>query len=96
MNRKVPVRFGGREWRVLIEARPSRPNAELTSAFLCAHLAIVPQIRHADYLGHWLQILKSDAKAIFHAASQASKASEFILAFQHPPSHETPPEEPAG
>jgi len=68
--------------------------AELTSAFLCAHLAIVPQIRHADYLGHWLQILKSDAKAIFHAASQASKASEFILAFQ--PSHETPPEEPAG
>ena len=25
--------------------------AELTSAFLCAHLGIVPQVRHADYLG---------------------------------------------
>ncbi|HVT25491.1 MAG TPA: zincin-like metallopeptidase domain-containing protein [Rhizomicrobium sp.] len=58
--------------------------AELTSAFLCAHLGIVPQVRHADYLGHWLQILKSDPRAIFHAASQASKASDFILAFRHP------------
>jgi antirestriction protein ArdC len=55
--------------------------AELTSAFLCAHLNVAPQIRHADYLGHWLQILKEDRCAIFHAASQASKASEFILAF---------------
>ncbi len=57
--------------------------AELTSAFLCAHLNIVPQIRHADYLGHWLQILKEDSHAIFHAASQASKATDFILAFQN-------------
>jgi antirestriction protein ArdC len=56
--------------------------AELASAFLCAHLNVVPQVRHADYLGHWLQILKEDAKAIFHAASQASKACDFILAFQ--------------
>jgi antirestriction protein ArdC len=58
--------------------------AELTSAFLCAHLGIVPQVRHADYLGHWLQILNSDPRAIFHAASQASKASDFILALRHP------------
>lgn len=84
MNRKVPVRFGGREWRVLFEARPSRPNAELTSAFLCAQFGIVPQIRHTDYIANWLQILKSDARAIFHAASHASKASDFILAFRHP------------
>ena len=58
--------------------------AELTSAFLCAHLNIVPQIRHADYLANWLQILKDDAKAIFHAASQASKASNFLLGFCQP------------
>ncbi len=58
--------------------------AELTSAFLCAHLGIVPQVRHADYLANWLQILTSDPRAIFHAASQASKASDFILAFRHP------------
>jgi antirestriction protein ArdC len=64
--------------------------AELTSAFLCAHLNIQPQIRHADYLGHWLEVLREDSRAIFHAASQASKAADFILAFRHPeiPSHD--------
>ncbi|HSZ75278.1 MAG TPA: zincin-like metallopeptidase domain-containing protein [Rhizomicrobium sp.] len=56
--------------------------AELCSAFLCAHLHIVPQVRHADYLGNWLQILRDDSRAIFHAASQASKAADFILAFR--------------
>jgi len=54
--------------------------AELTSAFLCAHLGIIPQVRHADYLANWLAVLKADYKAIFHAASLASKASDFLLA----------------
>ena len=64
--------------------------AELTSAFLCAHLNIQPQIRHVDYLGHWLEVLRDDSRAIFHAASQASKAADFILAFRQPeiPSHD--------
>ncbi|MDE3115198.1 MAG: DUF1738 domain-containing protein [Pseudomonadota bacterium] len=56
--------------------------AELTSAFLCAHFGIIPQVRHADYLAHWVALLKDDPRAIFHAASQASKAADFILAFQ--------------
>lgn len=77
------VRFGGRERRVLIEARPSRPNAEMASAFLCAELGIVPTVRHADYLGAWLSVLREDSKAIFRAASQASKAADFLLAFRH-------------
>jgi len=54
--------------------------AELTSAFLCGHLGIIPQVRHADYLANWLAVLKADSRAIFHAASQASKASDFLLA----------------
>jgi len=54
--------------------------AELTSAFMCAHLGIVPKVRHADYLANWLAVLKADSRAIFHAASQASKASDFLLA----------------
>ena len=81
MNRKVPVRFGGREWRVLSEARPSRPNAEMGSAFLCASLGIVPTVRHADYVANWLAVLKNDSRAIVSAASHASKASDFLLAF---------------
>jgi antirestriction protein ArdC len=64
--------------------------AELCSAFLCAQFGIVPKVRHADYLGHWLQILKSDSRAIFHAASQASKASDFILAFRSPAQEDAP------
>ena len=55
--------------------------AELASAFLCAALGIVPTVRHADYLGSWLEVLRADNRAIFKAASQASKAADFLLAF---------------
>ncbi len=55
--------------------------AELSAAFLCATLGIAPSVRHADYLGYWLAILRADNRAIFKAASQASKAADFLLAF---------------
>jgi antirestriction protein ArdC len=55
--------------------------AEMTSAFVCAQLSIQPTVRHADYIGNWLTVLRSDARAIFQAASMASKAADFILAF---------------
>jgi antirestriction protein ArdC len=55
--------------------------AELASAFLCASLGIVPSVRHADYLGSWLAVLRADSRAIFKAASQASKAADYLLAF---------------
>jgi antirestriction protein ArdC len=53
--------------------------AELGSAFLCANLGIVPTVRHADYIGNWLAVLKNDSRAIVSAASHASKASDFLL-----------------
>ena len=56
--------------------------AEMTSAFICASLNIIPTVRHADYLGSWLEVLREDNRAIFRAASQAGKAADFILAFQ--------------
>jgi antirestriction protein ArdC len=56
--------------------------AELTAAFTCASLDIVPTVRHCDYLGTWLEVLKDDKRAIFRAASQASKAADYLLAFQ--------------
>jgi antirestriction protein ArdC len=55
--------------------------AEMGSAFLCAALGIVPTVRHADYLGCWLEVLREDNRAIFRAASAASKAADFLLAF---------------
>jgi antirestriction protein ArdC len=57
---------------------------------LCAALGIVPTVRHADYLASWLAVLREDAavrgtggprgRAIFRAASAASKAADWILA----------------
>jgi antirestriction protein ArdC len=55
--------------------------AEIASAFVCASLGIVPTVRHADYLGAWLDILKEDNRAIIRAASAASKAADYLLAF---------------
>ena len=55
--------------------------AEMTSAFVCASLGIAPSVRHADYIGAWLAVLREDEKAIFRAASAASKAADYLLAF---------------
>jgi antirestriction protein ArdC len=58
--------------------------AEIGGCFLCNEVG-VPQSEdlsnHQAYLGHWLSILKADPSAIFSAASQASAAVDFILAF---------------
>jgi antirestriction protein ArdC len=55
--------------------------AEISAAFCCASLGIVPTVRHADYLGSWLEVLREDNRAIVRAASQASKAADYILGF---------------
>ena len=76
LDRNLTTKFGtqdyGREELV----------AELATAFVCASLGIIPTVRHADYIGNWLQVLREDAKAIVRAASLASKACDFILAFK--------------
>jgi len=58
--------------------------AELGSAFLCADLRITPEVRedHASYIECWLKVLKGDKRAIFSAASHASKAVEFLHELQ--------------
>ena len=56
--------------------------AEMCAAFVCATLSIQPTVRHADYIGSWLGVLKEDKRAIFKVASQASKAADYLLAFR--------------
>lgn len=55
--------------------------AELGSAFLNAELgfsaATIPN--HAGYIESWLKMLKNDPRAIFTAASAASKAHRYIM-----------------
>jgi antirestriction protein ArdC len=54
--------------------------AELGAAFLCAELgiAVEPRADHAQYLAHWLNVLKADKRAIFTAASKAGDAVSFL------------------
>jgi len=54
--------------------------AELGSAFLCASLGIRPTVRHADYLAGWLSVLRADPRALFRAASNASRAADWLRA----------------
>jgi antirestriction protein ArdC len=58
--------------------------AELGAAFLCADLGITPDIRddHAAYLGHWLNVLKEDKRAIFSAAAHAQRAADYLNGLQ--------------
>ena len=65
---------------IQIKAGLSGYVAEMGSAFLCAALGIVPTVRHADYLASWLEVLRDDNRAIFRAASAASKAADWLLA----------------
>lgn len=56
--------------------------AELGAAFTVGHLGMVDATieNHATYLERWIAVLKNDKTAIFTAAGQAAKASDFILA----------------
>jgi antirestriction protein ArdC len=73
LDRGFSGRFGGSAY-----AREELV-AELCSAFLCAELGVAPTVRHADYLGSWLQVLKEDSRAIFQAASLASRAADYVM-----------------
>ncbi|MDR3527644.1 MAG: zincin-like metallopeptidase domain-containing protein, partial [Rhizomicrobium sp.] len=54
--------------------------AELGAAFLCADLGITAEPRedHASYVASWLEVLKSDKRAIFTAAAHAQRAADFL------------------
>lgn len=53
---------------------------------LCAELGITQDTRpdHAQYIAHWLKLLKDDPKAIFTAAAKASEAVAFLKRLQPP------------
>lgn len=76
LDRNMKGKFGSKDY-----AREELV-AEMTSAFVCTAQGIVPTVRHTDYIASWLKVLKEDKRAIFRAASLASKAADFILAFE--------------
>lgn len=55
--------------------------AEIGACFLGAQIGVTPEFdQSAAYVEGWLKALKEDKRAIFHAASEAQKAADFVLA----------------
>jgi antirestriction protein ArdC len=54
--------------------------AEIACAYILSALGVVPTVRHADYLGAWIDLLTEQNRAIVRAASAASKAADYLLA----------------
>jgi len=75
LDRNLEGRFGTRSYAA------EELVAELTSAFLCAHLGITGELRHAGYLSKWVDLLKADDRAIFTAAAKAQQAADYLRAF---------------
>lgn len=78
LNRNLRNRFGDEAYAM------EELVAELGAAFLCAELGITlePRADHAQYIAHWLEVLKSDDRAIFAAAAKASEAAKFLRHLQ--------------
>jgi antirestriction protein ArdC len=75
LNRDLTGSFGSRTYAF------EELVAEMTAAFCCASLGIVPTVRHADYIGSWLDVMRESNRAIVRAASLASKAADYLLGF---------------
>lgn len=77
LNRQFGQRFGDDAYAM------EELVAELSAAFLCAELGLTPVLRpdHASYIGHWLDVMKADKRAIFTAAAKASEAARYLRAF---------------
>lgn len=75
LDRDLQGRFGTRKYAA------EELVAELTAAFLCAHLGIEGELRHAEYIASWIELLKHDERAIFTASSKASQAADYLRSF---------------
>lgn len=91
LNRSFGERFGDHAYAF------EELVAELGSAFLCAHLEITntPRPDHAQYIAGWLAALKGDSKAIFSAASLATRAVDYLIDQQAKPDAEQDPAGPS-
>ena len=72
LDRDLKNRFGSRDYAA------EELIAELGAAFLCAEFGFDGDLRHAGYVGHWIELLKADKRAFFTACSQASKAADYL------------------
>lgn len=78
-ERRLNREFGRKRWGDAGYAAEELV-AELGSAFLCADLGVTAEPRddHSSYLASWLEVLKSDKRAIFTAAAHAQRAADYL------------------
>lgn len=78
LDRELGERFGDNKYAF------EELIAELSAAYLCAGLEITntPRPDHAQYIANWVQVLKCDTKAIFTAASMATRAVDYLYGLQ--------------
>ena len=59
-------------------------RAGLLSAMICAdlHPSVEPRPDHASYIASWLEVLRSDKRAIFTAAAKAQQIADWLHAQQ--------------
>ena len=72
LDRDLKNRFGSRNYAA------EELVAEMGAAFLCAEFGFDGDLRHAGYIGSWIELLKADKRAFFTACSQASKAADYL------------------
>lgn len=72
LDRDLSTRFGSHAYAL------EEPVAELGAAFLCAEFGFDVVSRSASYLDGWIKACKENPRAIFTAASKASKAAEYL------------------
>lgn len=78
MDRKFGKKFGDSGYAT------EELVAELGAAFLCTEFAIqtADKGNHASYIDHWLKVLKENKHCLITAASEASKACDFLQGLQ--------------
>lgn len=75
LNRDLSGRFGCKSYAA------EELVAELGSAFLSASLGLASEqpLNHAAYIANWLPLIQSDPRALFSAASHATRAVDWLL-----------------
>jgi antirestriction protein ArdC len=78
LNRNMGKKFGD------ISYAAEELVAELGAAFLCADFGLqtVDKGNHASYIDHWRQVLSQDKHCLIAAASEASKAVDYLQGLQ--------------
>src|SRR5438045_1104484 len=72
LDRDLKTRFSSRHYAA------EELVAELGAAFLSAEFGFNGDVRNAGYMSTWIELLKSDKRAVFTAAGKASKAADYL------------------